>query len=107
MLRWSVFAATSATAALMVSELLQGLTFALMHLACMAVIATVVPPRFAATAQTLYGTLSLGLASAVVTAASGWAYAWLGAHAFLLMAGLCLLALPLAPGMRVRTKGLG
>jgi MFS_1 like family len=37
-------------------EPLHGLTFALLHLACMAVIARTVPSRFAATAQAIYGT---------------------------------------------------
>ena len=52
-LRWSVFAETTFVVALSLSELLQGLTFALMHLACMEIIATAVPPRIAATAHTL------------------------------------------------------
>ena len=101
-LRWTVFAETTAVAALALSELLQGFTFALMHLACMAVIASDVPPRYAATAQTLYGVLSLGLASATVTLASGAAYARFGGQGFLLMTGLCLVALPAAPAMRRR-----
>ena len=42
-------------AALAATQLLHGLTFALLHLACMQVIRAVVPEGLSATAQTLYG----------------------------------------------------
>ncbi len=100
--RWAVLASTTNVEALAFSELLHGLTFSLMHLACMQVIATVIPERLSATAQTLYGTLCLGLASALITFASGELYGSSGPHAFFLMSGLCLVALLLSLQLRSR-----
>ena len=65
-----------------------------------------VPLRLAATAQAIYGTLCIGLATALLTLASGLLYGRMGGTAFLVMAALCLLALPLCarlrlPGMQV------
>jgi PPP family 3-phenylpropionic acid transporter len=65
----------------------------------MGVIARSVPERLSATAQTLYGTLALGIASAVLTFASGYLYGWFGMRAFWSMALLCALALPLTRGL--------
>ncbi len=100
-LRWAVFAQTTDATVLAVTELSHGLTFSLMHLACMEVIAVAIPRNLSGTAQTVYGTLCLGLASALVTLASGHTYAALGGHAFFLMSGLCLIALPLTPKLRL------
>ena len=66
----------------------------------MRVIGTAVPERLGATAQAVYGNVALGIASAALTFASGYLYAGLGLHAFWAMAGLCGLALVLAPGLR-------
>ena len=98
-LRWTVMASTTAVPALVCVQALHGLTFALMHMAAMAVIGRSVPDRLAATAQTLYGTGALGLASTLMTMASGYLYGMFGAHAFLAMAACCALALPLARGL--------
>ena len=84
---------------LAINQLLHGLSFALLHLASMRVIAEVVPERLAASAQTLYGTLGLGLASVVLTGVSGTLYEAFGAGAFFAMAGLCLIATPFAPAI--------
>ncbi|MCJ2067711.1 MFS transporter, partial [Methylobacterium sp. J-030] len=46
-----------------------------------------------------YGTLGLGLASAVLTGLGGLLYGRLGAGAFWVMAALCALALPLTVGL--------
>src|SRR5262249_53571405 len=77
---------------------LHGFTFALLHLACMRVMASVVPARLAATAQALYA-LGAGLATAMLTFVSGQLYGQFGAQAFFAMALLCALALPLAFGL--------
>jgi PPP family 3-phenylpropionic acid transporter len=82
---------------------LHGLTFALMHLAAMGIIARTVPDRLSATAQTVYGTGALGIASAVLTVAAGYLYGWLGIHAFWVMAALCAMALPLVRGLGAPT----
>ncbi|WP_128560785.1 MFS transporter [Methylobacterium crusticola] len=97
--RWSLMASTTAVPILAVGQLAHGLTFALLHLANMRLIAEIVPERLAATSQTLYGTLGLGLASAVLTAAAGLLYGHLGAGAFWAMAALCAAAVPLAAGL--------
>ena len=95
-LRWGVMAATASVPWLAATQLAHGLTFALLHLAAMRVIGARVPARLSATAQTLYGTFGLGLASAGLTLASGLLFARLGAGTFWVMAGLCLAAIPLA-----------
>jgi PPP family 3-phenylpropionic acid transporter len=99
--RWTVAAFTTSPALLACIQPLHGLTFALFHLAAIRLIVTVVPVRLAATAQAIYGTLCVGLAIALVTLASGLLYARAGGAAFLVMAALCLLALPICAGLRV------
>lgn len=103
MIRWAGLATTTALPALIGLQALHGLTFALMHLAAMGIIAHV-PSRLSATAQTLYGTGALGLASAFMTIASGYLYGWFGMHAFWAMALLCAAALPLIRGMSTEAQ---
>ena len=98
-LRWAVFAMTTKVGVLAVTEPLHGLTFALLHLACMRIILVTVPERLSATAQAVYGTLFLGIASATLTLASGSLYGRYGAHAFWSMSLLCAAALPLTRGL--------
>ena len=98
--RWSTAAMTARFPAMALVEPLHGLTFALLHLACMDVIGKVVPATLAATAQAVYATLAMGAAAAAITLASGPLYDWLGAGAFWAMAGLCTVALPVAAGLR-------
>lgn len=97
--QWGALASTTSPALLSLTQPLHGFTFALTHLTCMQVIGASVPADRQATAQTLYGTLSLGVASAVLTFVSGEVWGTLGAHAFWIMSGLCLLAIPLAWGL--------
>ena len=59
----------------------------------------------AATAQAIYGTLCVGLSIAVVTLVSGLLYAHIGGAAFLIMAALCLLALPACAGLSTFPEG--
>jgi PPP family 3-phenylpropionic acid transporter len=82
-------------------EPLHGLSFALLHLACMRVLAAIVPPGLAGTAQAIYGTLGIGATSAILTLASGTLYANFGAAGFWAMAALCAAALPLTLTLRV------
>lgn len=98
-LRWSVAALTVALPALAAIQVLHGLTFALLHLAAMRILGRTVPPGLAATAQTLYGTLGLGLATALATLSAGPLYENLGAGAFWVMAAACAAALPLVRGL--------
>jgi PPP family 3-phenylpropionic acid transporter len=104
MLRWAILAETTSITASALAEPLHGLTFALQHLACMRLIGAVVPPSLAATAQAFYGTVAVGVASAVLTLGSGPLYARWGAGGFWVMAALCALAVPVAWGLRRDAK---
>jgi MFS transporter, PPP family, 3-phenylpropionic acid transporter len=95
-LRWAVSAETAALPGLALIQPLHGLTFALLHLACMRRLAETVPPSLSATALTLYGTVAIGAASAVLTLASGMLYGAVGPQGFWVMAALCAIALPAA-----------
>ncbi len=98
--RWMVMAQTAWLPAMALIEPLHGLSFALLHLAAMRLLAEIVPPLLAATALTLYGTFAIGAATALLTLASGPLYARLGAQGFWVMAALCALALPVASTLR-------
>ena len=103
--RWVVMSQSTALVALALVQPLHGLTFALLHLACMRIIALIVPIHLAATAQALYAVGS-GAAIALMTVVSGQLYGQLGAHAFLAMALLCALALQPALGLQVAKLGV-
>ena len=96
MLRWAVVAQTTDVMALALVQPLHGITFALLHLACMRLIARIVPRGLEGTAQAIYGTVGIGAATALLTLASGALYGRLGAQGFWVMAALCALAFPLA-----------
>lgn len=100
MLRWAVMAQTADVAAIALVQPLHGVTFALLHLACMRVLARTVPPGFEGTAQALYATAGVGAAAALLTLASGALYGSLGPPAFWFMAALCAAALPLTLRLR-------
>ena len=80
--------------ALALVQPLHGITFALLHLACMCVLARTVPQGLEGTAQAIYGTVGIGAATALLTLVSGALYARVGAQGFWGMAALCALALP-------------
>jgi MFS transporter, PPP family, 3-phenylpropionic acid transporter len=98
-LRWVVMAWATNVIALALVQPLHGLTFAVLHLACMRLLATIIPPHLAATAQAMYA-LGAGATTALLTLASGRLYASLGPHGFLVMALLCAVAMPLWRGLR-------
>jgi PPP family 3-phenylpropionic acid transporter len=100
MLRWTVMAQSTAVLALALVQPLHGLTFALLHLACMRLLARLVPSGLEGTAQALYGTVGIGAATAGLTLVSGALYARVGAHGFWAMAALCALAVPLTRQLR-------
>jgi MFS transporter, PPP family, 3-phenylpropionic acid transporter len=93
--RWSAMGFTNSILLLSLLQPLHGLTFALLHLACMRVIGNVVPLAVAATAQALYA-FGAGIVTAALTSLSGTLYASYGGLAFLPMAALCVVALPFA-----------
>ena len=98
--RWSVTAVTAWLPAMALVEPLHGLTFALLHLACMQMLSVVAPPALAATAQGIYGGVAVGTMTAVMTLVSGPLYGAFGPRAFWFMALLCAAALPIAFAMR-------
>jgi PPP family 3-phenylpropionic acid transporter len=98
-LRWVVMASSTHPGALAIVQPLHGLTFALLHLACMRLMGVAVPAHLAATALALYA-LGPGLVTALLTLSSGMLYARLGANGFLVMALLPILALPLCFGLQ-------
>jgi MFS transporter, PPP family, 3-phenylpropionic acid transporter len=105
-LRWMVMASSTHPGALAIVQPLHGMTFALLHLACMRLIGTAVPQHLAATGQAIYA-LGPGLITALLTLSSGMLYARLGAGGFLLMALLPALALPLCSGLKTSVQRSG
>jgi PPP family 3-phenylpropionic acid transporter len=99
-IRWLVSASTVDFVALALIQPFHGVTFALLHLACMRLLGDHIPPSLTATAQAIYGTLGVGAVTAALTIASGWLYGGLGPAAFMVMAGICLAAVPIALSMR-------
>lgn len=100
MLRWAVMAQTAALPALVLVQPLHGITFALLHLACMRLIGGMVPAGLEATGQAIYATVGIGAATAMLTFLSGFLYARAGAQGFWVMCVLCAAALPLAFKLR-------
>jgi hypothetical protein len=72
--RWSVTVVTAWLPAMVLVEPLHGLTFALMHLACMQMLSVVAPPALAATAQGNYGGVAVGTMTAIMTLVAGPLY---------------------------------
>ena len=103
--RWSVMGLTTSLPAMLLIQSLHGFTFALLHLSAMQLIGRVVPPGLAATAQTLYGAVAVGVANVAFTLASGPLYAHFGAPGFFAMAALCALSLPFTPWLRLADTG--
>lgn len=93
--RWSVAGVTTSALLLLLIQPLHGLTFALLHLACMRMMGVLVAASVAATAQALYA-FGSGLVTAVLTFFSGALYASYPGAAFFAMAALCVVALPFA-----------
>lgn len=93
--RWSAIGFTNSVLALSLLQPLHGLTFALLHLACMRVLGAAIPASLAATAQALYA-FGASFVTAVLMLCAGPLYADYGGAAFLSMAALCAMAVPLA-----------
>ncbi|OYW08396.1 MAG: hypothetical protein B7Z53_04820, partial [Rhodospirillales bacterium 12-71-4] len=86
------------------AQALHAATFGMQHLATMAVLARVVPPAEAGTAQTLHAAFGVGLWMGLLALACGPLYAAAGGAGFWAMAVLSALALPasLALGRALR-----
>jgi PPP family 3-phenylpropionic acid transporter len=94
-MRWSIEGATTSVLLLAIVQPLHGMTFALLHLACMRMMGSLVPISLSATAQSFYA-FSSGLATAALTLLSGTLYAGYGGASFFPMAVLCGVAVPFA-----------
>jgi PPP family 3-phenylpropionic acid transporter len=92
-LRWTVMSQAPTVLTLALVQPLHGLTFALLHLACMRILVIITPIELAATAQAVYA-FGIAAFAAMLTFASGFLYARLGAMGFLVMAALALAAIP-------------
>lgn len=99
-LRWGSMALTVDPLVMLLTQPLHGLTFALQHLACMRLLAALVPPSLAVTAQAAYAVLAIGLAKTATTLACGPLYAWFGTGGFWVMAALAAAALPACLALR-------
>lgn len=91
--RWTILAFDPPLPLVIFAQLLHGGTFALAHLGAMYFILKAVPPRLAATAQSLYAVGSAGLVMGLATLASGPLYAAFGGRAYLLMSAMGCAAL--------------
>jgi PPP family 3-phenylpropionic acid transporter len=87
-LRWTIMAFDPPFPAVVFAQFLHGGTYALAHLGAMYFIARAVPPRLAATAQTLYAVFVQGIGEGVGTAACGPLFAAYGGRAYLLMTAM-------------------
>jgi PPP family 3-phenylpropionic acid transporter len=94
-IRWSIEGVTTSVLLLSIVQPLHGLTFALLHLACMRMMGTLVPISLSATAQAFYA-FGSGSTTAALTLLSGTLYARYGGASFFPMAVLCGVALPFA-----------
>ncbi len=92
LLRWTILAFDPPLAFVIFAQFLHGATFAMAHLGAMYFILKAVPPRLAATAQSLYAVCSSGIAMGLATLASGPLYAAYGGRAYLLMSAMGLFA---------------
>lgn len=91
-LRWTITSLSPPLWLLFPVQLLHGLTFGAAHLAAIHFISDAVPEEAAGTAQGLYAAFAAGIAMGTAIAAAGPLYAAFGGRAYLVMAGLGLIA---------------
>ena len=94
--RWTILAFDPPLPVVVFAQFLHGATFALAHLGAMYFILRAVPPRLAATAQSLYFVCSAGIVMGIATFASGHIYAAYGGRAYLLMSAMGVVAMGMA-----------
>ncbi|MGQ4506757.1 MFS transporter [Dermabacteraceae bacterium P13138] len=97
-LRWLLWAFSQSVLVLGASQLLHGITFALVQVAFIQFLRARVAPELMSPAQGLYAALGLGVGSAVTTAVAGALMDSSPELAFSLMAAVCLAVIALAPG---------
>ncbi|SHJ95896.1 MFS transporter, PPP family, 3-phenylpropionic acid transporter [Roseomonas rosea] len=100
MLRWVAMGITTELWALVPLQALHALTFGAQYMGAMRWLSANPPPGEALAAQSLHAALGTTGAQAVAMLATGWLYARVEGGAFLAMALLCALAVPVAWGWR-------
>ncbi|MEZ9629620.1 3-phenylpropionate MFS transporter [Vibrio breoganii] len=90
--RWGLTASTTMLFALVLIQLLHGITFALAHIAAIRYIQDAEQHKMVAL-QALYNAIPLGIVMATMTALSGWGYELWGANVFWVMAAMGVLAM--------------
>lgn len=91
--RWTILAFDPPLPLVIFAQFLHGGTFALAHLGAVFFILKAVPPRLAATAQSLYFMGSQGVMMGLATLAIGPVYSSLGGRAYLMMTALGVVSL--------------
>jgi PPP family 3-phenylpropionic acid transporter len=91
-LRWTILSFDPPLPLVIVAQLGHVATFAMAHLGAMYFLAKAVPPRLAATAQSLYAVMCNGVVMGLATFASGPIYAAYGGRTYLLMAAMGLVS---------------
>jgi MFS transporter, PPP family, 3-phenylpropionic acid transporter len=91
--RWTILSFDPPLSLVIFAQFLHGGTFALAHLGAVFFILRAVPPRLAATAQSLYFVGSQGIMMGLATLAIGPVYSWLGGRAYLMMTALGVVAI--------------
>jgi PPP family 3-phenylpropionic acid transporter len=104
-IRWTILAFDPSLPFVIFAQLLHGGTFALAHLGAMYFVLQAVPPRLAATAQSLYAVSNAGIFMGLATYASGPLYAAYGGHAYLLMSAMGVCAASFALGLNQAWRG--
>jgi PPP family 3-phenylpropionic acid transporter len=94
--RWTILAFDPPLPFVVFAQILHGGSFALAHLGAMYFVLQAVPPRLAATAQSLYAVSNAGIVMGIATYASGPLYAAAGGRAYLLMSAMGLGAIVFA-----------
>ncbi|WP_159739636.1 3-phenylpropionate MFS transporter [Vibrio atypicus] len=90
--RWGLTASTTMLLALVMIQLLHGVTFAIAHIGAIQYIQNSEPHKMVAL-QALYNAIPLGAFIALMTTLSGWGYEKWGANVFWAMAAMGVLAL--------------
>lgn len=90
--RWGLTASTTVLFALIMIQLLHGITFALAHIAAIRYIQEAEQHKMVAY-QALYNAIPMGIVMATMTTLSGWGYEYWGAGVFWVMGAMGLMAM--------------
>jgi PPP family 3-phenylpropionic acid transporter len=94
--RWTILAFDPPLPLVVLAQFMHGGTFAVAHLGAVFFILRAVPPRLAATAQSLYFVCSQGIMMGISTKLAGSFYASLAGRTYLLMTAIGVVAMALA-----------